>query len=188
MRHDNRKQLSKLENLYNAGMEMRKLGRNRKRWVELAKRVGIRHTQLRVAEEFAIQYSPEEFAELTRQRRFDGTPLDIEYVPLLLTLPWLKEHQRLLRSLFQQEIVIQGWSVNEVRSEIERRGLNVNPNKVVWEILIELYGLLDRAEEAGMYSPYSAEVLVAANHLVNCLRQDMARIHSPRLVGANWRK
>lgn len=172
MKRDHDKQLSKLENLHHAGMEMLELGRNRKLWDELAKRHGIPYNRLTLAKQFATQYSVRDLAELLCLRKPDGTPLDTDYVPWLLTLPWHSERQRWMRSAFQNEIAQKGWTAREVRDEIKRRNLDIPPNLVRHIFIDQLRDFIGYAEAAGACSPYSAEVVAMAIKLRNLVRQD----------------
>ena len=190
MLRDHNKQLSKLENLYQAGKEMLKLGRSTELRAELAERTGIHSKRLTLARQFARQYSPEDFAELLCLRKPDGFPLNTGYIPWLLTLPWRTDIDRQRRHEFQKEIAHKGWTAPETRAEIhrrrpspistvsgsERRGrkrkVNKDPDLVREEAIGKLIDLIATANAAGACSLFPADAVTMALALLNRLRQN----------------
>jgi hypothetical protein len=118
MLRDHDKQLAELEELYQAGKKMLKLGSNRQLRAELAKRTGIPDKMLTRARQFASQYSTGEFAALMRLRKPDGSPFNASYVPWLLKMPWRTKLGRRARSEYQRQFAEMGWSVAKVRAWI----------------------------------------------------------------------
>jgi len=116
MLRDHDKQLRKLENLFLAGRECSKTGRDRKRQAEIAKRFGLTPKMLTLAKQFASQYTKGEFVELIGLRKPNGKPFDINYVPWLLRLPWRTKSLRRRRSEYQREIAESAWTVRKLRN------------------------------------------------------------------------
>jgi hypothetical protein len=190
MLRDHDKQLSKLENLFRAGKECLKIGRDPQLRAELAKRFGLTLKMLTLAKQFASQYTEEEFAELIRLRKPDGKPLNTGYIPWLLSMPWRTETDRQTRTAFQKEIAERGLTAPETRTELhrrwpnpssvsrgpERRGRkrkgNKDPDLVRQEAIGKLTDLIATASAAGACTLFPADVVSMALALKNRLRKN----------------